>query len=299
MRALQRHFSKPWGPTGFRTWWQAAAGDVLLDPFDLRRGALALLPLLATGPVATTNFDRLLERAFEANGAAFDSVISGPRPDLIVDALHGDRHVLIKLHGDWQDRVGRTFARSDYDTNYGKSQPERRRELLDSAERLLFSCRSLLFIGASLGPDRTVRLLQEVHRNNAGVRHPNAQRRRGDRQAMGASIGSAESPKATPHPSSTTWIWRPGFRTCFPRLQRTLSAQPLLFLGSGLAAHDIESVVRFAHRAHPGPRSWAVVRLKGVTECWRQNGVEIMDQEVGLYVTELHHRLSAAVTRRA
>jgi hypothetical protein len=121
--------------------------------------------------VITTNFDRVLERAFEANGAPFESVISGPRPDLIVDGLHGNRHVLIKLHGDWQDRVGRTFARSDYDANYGKAQPENKRALLEAAESLLFSSRSLLFVGASLGPDRTVDVLQEVHKRYAGIRH--------------------------------------------------------------------------------------------------------------------------------
>lgn len=156
---------------GFQNMVAASAGDSNLASFDFRTGTVSLLPLLASGPVVTTNFDRVLERAFEANGAPFESVISGPRPDLIVDALHGNRRVLIKLHGDWQDRVGRTFARSDYDANYGESQPERKRELLEGVERLLFSSRSLLFIGASLGPDRTVKLLQEVHEEYAGIRH--------------------------------------------------------------------------------------------------------------------------------
>src|SRR6185369_386182 len=113
------------------------------------------------------NFDRVLERAFIANEMPFESIISGPRPDLIVDALHGDRHVLIKLHGDWQDRVGRTFARSDYEANYGDAQPEKKRELLAGVERLLFSSRSLLFIGASLAVDRTVELLQKVQTDYA------------------------------------------------------------------------------------------------------------------------------------
>jgi SIR2-like protein len=156
---------------GFQNMVAASAGDSSLGSFDLRTGTVSLLPLLASGPVVTTNFDRILERAFEINGVPFESVISGPRPDLIVDALHGNRRVLIKLHGDWQDRVGRTFAKSDYDANYGEAQPERKRELLVGAERLLFSSRSLLFVGASLGPDRTVKLLQEVHRGYAGIRH--------------------------------------------------------------------------------------------------------------------------------
>lgn len=159
------------GADAFQGMVAAAAGDRRLDKFDLKVGTVSLLPLLAKGPVVTTNFDRILERAFAENGASFDSVISGPRPDLIVDALHGNRRVLIKLHGDWQDRVGRTFARSDYEAHYGASQPEKKRELLSGAERLLFSSRSMLFIGASLGADRTVEILKAVHNEYAGVRH--------------------------------------------------------------------------------------------------------------------------------
>jgi hypothetical protein len=159
------------GADGFQNMVAASARDSELESVDFRKGTVSQLPLLATGPVVTTNFDRVLERAFEANGAPFESVISGPRPDLIADALHGNRRVLIKLHGDWQDRVGRTFAKSDYDANYGEAQPEKKRELLTSAERLLFSGRSLLFIGASLSQDRTVDLLQEVHHQYAGIRH--------------------------------------------------------------------------------------------------------------------------------
>jgi hypothetical protein len=159
------------GDDGFQAMVAAAAGDSMLSAFDLRVGAVSLLPLLASGPVVTTNFDRILERAFEVNGAPFDQVISGPRPDLIVDALQGNRRVLIKLHGDWQDRVGRTFAKSDYDANYGDAQPEKKRALLDGAENLLFSSRAMLFIGASLGPDRTVRILRDVQKKYAGIHH--------------------------------------------------------------------------------------------------------------------------------
>jgi len=162
---------KELGADGFQNMVAAFAGDSNLEGVDLSSGTVSLLPLLANGPVVTTNFDRVLERAFEHHGCPFDSIVSGPRPDLIVDALHGNRRVLIKLHGDWQDRVGRTFAKSDYDNNYGEAQPQQKRVLLEGAEGLLFSSRSLLFIGASLGPDRTVRVLQDVNKRYAGLRH--------------------------------------------------------------------------------------------------------------------------------
>lgn len=159
------------GPDGFQSMVAVAAGDRAIDERRLRMGSLALLALLGQGPVVTTNFDRVLEAAFKANHREFESVVSGPRPDLIVDALHGNRHVLIKLHGDWQDRVGRTFTKSDYDANYVTDKLEHKRVLLDSVLTLLFSSRSLLFIGASLESDRTVDVLRKVHQEVAGVRH--------------------------------------------------------------------------------------------------------------------------------
>lgn len=75
-------------------------------------------------------------------------------------------------------------------------------------------------------------------------------------------------------------------------IQRNLSANPLLFLGHGLAAPDIESLVRFAHKDHPGPRSWAVVLKNDGVEYWRQCGVEIIDKSVNLYVNQLRERLA-------
>jgi hypothetical protein len=75
-------------------------------------------------------------------------------------------------------------------------------------------------------------------------------------------------------------------------VQQTLSANPLLFLGHGLAAPDIESLVRFAHKHDQGPRSWAVVLKNDGIEYWRQCGVEILSKPVDRYVSELHRRLA-------
>ena len=80
--------------------------------------------------------------------------------------------------------------------------------------------------------------------------------------------------------------------TALPTVVRSgLSRNPLLFLGHGLAAADIESIVRFAHHGRQGPRSWAVVLKDDGHEYWRQCGVEIVREEVDPYVTEIHKRL--------
>jgi hypothetical protein len=78
----------------------------------------------------------------------------------------------------------------------------------------------------------------------------------------------------------------------FPMAVQTLSANPLLFIGSGLAAPDIEALVRFAHKKHPGPRSWAVTFKNQGIEYWRQCGVEIINVQLQLYVNELRVRLA-------
>ena len=151
-----------------------SAGDHKIEQTDFRKGAIALLPLITKGIVVTTNFDCVLEKGFAQNNSAFESVISGPRPDLIVDALHGNKKTLIKLHGDWQDRVGRTFSKADYESNYGDENIDsknKKRELLISSEELIFSSRSLLFIGASLSADRTVNVLKNIHEKYAGIRY--------------------------------------------------------------------------------------------------------------------------------
>ena len=75
-------------------------------------------------------------------------------------------------------------------------------------------------------------------------------------------------------------------------IQQKLSANPLLFLGHGLTVPDVESLVRFAHRGHPGPRSWAVVLNHSGIEYWRQCGVEILNKDINLYVSELRERLA-------
>ena len=59
---------------------------------------------------------------------------------------------------------------------------------------------------------------------------------------------------------------------------------PLLFLGHGLAEPDVEALVRYAHQAHRGVRSWAVVLNKADTGYWRQCGVDILDRPVNTYV---------------
>ena len=95
--------------------------DAPVPEDQLRRGAISLLPLIAQGPSITTNFDRVMETAFRAAGAAFDKPITGSEPDNVIRAMHRNEHVLIKMHGDALDRSARVFTGLEYQRQYGAS----------------------------------------------------------------------------------------------------------------------------------------------------------------------------------
>jgi hypothetical protein len=145
-----------------------ATFDLSVAPERLRSGALATLAQLIDGPVITTNFDHVLEDAFEAAGRPFSGFVHGARPDSIVRAIHQDLRHLLKIHGDCRDRTLRTFTLLEYERNYSDAKTE---ATLTSLGWLMFTQRPLLFLGSSLESDRTVEVLKSIHLQLRGVTH--------------------------------------------------------------------------------------------------------------------------------
>jgi hypothetical protein len=155
--------------------------DRIRDAFDrevadseVLRGAISYVPFLAAGPVITTNYDRVLERAFRLAGREFKEVISGPFPDLTVAAIHTNERALFKIHGDCQDGTFRVFTVKEYERAYGsmlnKDGAEKRVDIASFAW-LLFANRPLLFLGCSLENDRTVKVLRALHEQLPSLKH--------------------------------------------------------------------------------------------------------------------------------
>lgn len=135
--------------------------------------ALKYLIQLTSGPVFTTNFDRVLERAYEARGRPFKQIIHGARPDETNRALHQNHLKLIKLHGDWAERSEQILTLSDYQLHYGYRDGNTI-DLSLPLPRLLkqiLTGRSLLFIGCSLNSDRTVEVLHQAAIEAPGITH--------------------------------------------------------------------------------------------------------------------------------
>ena len=119
-------------------------------------GSVCLLPGLFSNLVITTNLDRVLEQLYELCDARFEFTLWGERLADYRSLKDPNGRFLIKLHGDCQDQKGRIVFSNEYEGAYAPNKPSRE-EL-----GLLYRQYSLLFLGCSLGPDRTVHLLEDV-----------------------------------------------------------------------------------------------------------------------------------------
>jgi NAD-dependent SIR2 family protein deacetylase len=113
---------------------------------------------LFTDTVITTNYDRLIEQAFDTGEENAFQVING------MNALEKpavDRVSIVKLHGDIQNPARCILSKNQYDQAYGTDQLD----MTLPIPKLLsyyFRNSSLLFLGCSLNNDRTMQVFQAV-----------------------------------------------------------------------------------------------------------------------------------------
>jgi hypothetical protein len=119
-------------------------------------GPILLLPAVFPNVVLTTNLDRVLEHVYGIGGQDFDHILSGEEIGRYRSQKSSTARCLLKLHGDCGRACGRVLLTSEYETTYAKGTTVRE-ELC-----LLYRMNSLLFVGCSLGEDRTVSLIYDV-----------------------------------------------------------------------------------------------------------------------------------------
>lgn len=124
--------------------------------------AVFCLPRLVDSYVITTNFDNVLERAFEVAHRPFERVALGVYGDDVYDALQANRRSLIKIHGKATSAATRILTHSEYMKHYCHL---RKRKIdyskqLPRALRTLVTDSVLLFIGCSLQNDRYLKVLK-------------------------------------------------------------------------------------------------------------------------------------------
>jgi hypothetical protein len=159
------------GTTTFQVWLEQRMAAQVLPGEET---AASLLPrLVPRGPVITTNFDPVLETVFRDAGRPFELVCWGEMLVAFERALRSEEHCLLKLHGDLRYRRGRVLTAEDYARAYGADSPTQADLERDLPHLLRTACtdRTLLFLGCSLGGDRTVQLLRRFARLDAGRCH--------------------------------------------------------------------------------------------------------------------------------
>ena len=126
-------------------------------------GAVTLLPRLFDNCAITTNFDRVLERAYENDGKAFVEKVTGRgRSSAFFRAIPAGERYLLKLHGNLDNPTERVLNRAEYDAAYGNDGDINMSFPLPKLLHRLFISYSFLFLGCSLSVDRTILTLMCV-----------------------------------------------------------------------------------------------------------------------------------------
>ena len=129
--------------------------DAFAEMSSERRG----IPRVFRGPILTTNYDLLIERAYSEAG----EVIEVAYPHVVYhrsrveELLRSTRPSLFKLHGDVRDPDKIVITREDYDEAYGADDGGS--ELTRFMGSVFEGRGAVLFLGCSLGSDRTMDVL--------------------------------------------------------------------------------------------------------------------------------------------
>jgi len=126
-------------------------------------GAVTLLPKLFDNSVITTNFDRVLEKAYENDAKSFIEKVSGRgQSNAFFRAIPAGDRYLLKLHGNLDNAKERVLNKSEYDDAYGNDGNIHFDCPLPKVLKRVFSSYSLFFLGCSLSADRTIQTFMRI-----------------------------------------------------------------------------------------------------------------------------------------
>ncbi|AKB24823.1 hypothetical protein MSMTP_1354 [Methanosarcina sp. MTP4] len=125
------------------------------DDKDLE-GPIQLLPYIFDTSVITTNFDDVIKRCYEATDSYFLEILLGTDACELPRYLGKGNKVLVKLHGKANSGRHRVLTYLEYEKHYGT--PPRIQNVIEA----ISTKTTLLFLGCSLGVDRTIQTLTQL-----------------------------------------------------------------------------------------------------------------------------------------
>lgn len=130
---------------------------------DKITGAVTLLPKLFDNSAITTNFDRVLEKAYEADAKSFVEKVTGRgQASAFFRAIPAGERYLLKLHGNLDNAAERVLNKAEYDAAYGNDGNIHDTCCIPKILKRLFTSYSFLFLGCSLSADRTIQTFMKV-----------------------------------------------------------------------------------------------------------------------------------------
>jgi len=135
---------------------ERAEHDLRVDDPSAIDGAVRLLPAVFPDLAITTNLDDVMELHYRRCGVEFGTVLVGQELAQYRQMKTPTRSFLLKLHGDRRYPATRVLCKAEYEAAYAPGS------VIREELALLFRTNHLLFLGCSLGSDRTVRLIAEV-----------------------------------------------------------------------------------------------------------------------------------------
>jgi len=132
-------------------------------PEDDFAGAIMRLPDLFDNAAITTNFDRVLEMAYERSAKAFVEKTTGRGPvNAFYRALPAGERYLLKLHGNLDNTAERVLIKTEYDDAYGNDGNIHFDRPIPKLLKRLYTSFSFLFLGCSLSYDRTIQTFAKI-----------------------------------------------------------------------------------------------------------------------------------------
>lgn len=123
--------------------------------------ATLLMTELFADTIITTNYDRLIEQAFDTGAEDSVQVINGFSAMAYPDE---NAVTIVKLHGDIRTPSECILSKKQYDQAYGNDGIDLNRQIPKLLE-YYYKNSTLLFLGCSLHNDRTVQVFRSVRRN--------------------------------------------------------------------------------------------------------------------------------------
>ncbi len=120
-------------------------------------GTINYLPIIYPGSsVITTNYDRLIERAYKGVQQGFDVVKYGKSLAECTRLITSGSRILVKIHGECDQVADRVLMQSEYDAAYADGAA------VDIFFNRIVFGKSLVFMGCSLSVDRTIKAMIDV-----------------------------------------------------------------------------------------------------------------------------------------